>query len=170
MACELTSGYTKPNCSNIGGIKSVCAINIDNVDFTIQENTVVGFSNSSTAYRLALDINSGYANQTPTSSRENNSTIYLQEVMAMLKDDEKTTEQQVAILSEGYFAIVVEYRNGKNKVFGAINGLKSTTNNMNSGQNGGDLNGNTLVWAGEEDSIAPHISNTLLSDLLTATS
>jgi len=168
--CEITSGYTKPNCSNIGGLKSVCVINIDNVDFTVTGDVVVGFSNSAQAYRLSLDINSAYANQTPTSSRENNSTIFAQEVMAMLKDDELITEQLVQDLAKGFFAIVVEQRNGKNKVYGAQNGLKATTFNMNSGQNGADMNGTTMVWTGEEDGIAPTISNTLLADLLTATS
>ena len=84
----------------------------------------------------------------------------------MLKDDELTTEQLVSVLSSANLTVVAEYRNGKNKVFGLVNGMSLTTATMVSGQNGGDLNGNTLTFSGEEDSIAPHISNSLVAQML----
>jgi len=166
MSCELTIGYSKPACKSVAGISSLVVIATSDLTLTIVDNAVTVVDKTAQAFRLSLDINSGFANQTPTGSRENNSIVFVQEVMAMLKDDELTTEQLVSVLSSANLTVVAEYRNGKNKVFGLVNGMSLTTATMVSGQNGGDLNGNTLTFSGEEDSIAPHISNALVAQML----
>jgi hypothetical protein len=171
MSCEISTGYTKPLCANRGGISSLVVVNIQNVELTVVDDVVTAIaSQTRPAYELKLDINSGFANQTLTGSRENNTMINVQAVMAMLKDDELTTEQLAQVLSEGYFLTIVRYRNGKNKVFGLTNGLFNTTVEGVSGQAGGDMNGYTVNLAGEEVDIAPHISNTLVGNLLSYSS
>jgi hypothetical protein len=167
MSCEIANGYTKPPCANRGGISSIVAINVQNILLDVTNDTVTAITTQTApAYRIQVDINSGFANQDPTSNRDNNSTVYTQSVMVMLKDDEKTTDQLAAILSEGYFLVVVEYRNGKKKVFGLKNGLFNGGSTGASGQAGGDLNGWTINLNGEEDAIAPHISDSLVTNMI----
>lgn len=166
MSCELLSGYTKPNCSNRGGLKSITIINNDGVTFSVNSGLATISTQTKTAFKFELDINSGFANQTPTGSRDNNTTIYEQAVMAMLKSSDVDTDLQAQILSSGYFKIIATDRNGRNKIYGSENGMFVTTHEGVSGQAGGDMNGWTLNFTGQEDAIAPHISNTDLQTLI----
>jgi len=72
----------------------------------------------------------------------------------------------VQTLSSGYFKIIATDRNGRNKFYGLENGMFVTTHEGVSGQAGGDMNGWTLNFTGQEDAIAPHISNTDLQTLI----
>ena len=166
MSCELLSGYSKPNCANRGGLKSITIINDDGVVFSVAAGLVTIVSQTKTAFKFDLDLNSGFANQTPTGSRDNNSTINVQTVMAMLKSSDVDTDLQADILSYGYFKIIATDRNGRNKVYGVKNGMFVTTHEGVSGQAGGDMSGWTLNFTGEEENVAPHISNTDLATLV----
>jgi len=63
MSCELLSGYTKPNCSNRGGLKSITIINSDGVTFSVATGLATISTQTKTAFKFELDINSGFANQ-----------------------------------------------------------------------------------------------------------
>ncbi len=166
MSCELLSGYTKPNCANRGGLQYITIINDDGVVFSVTNGLATITSQTKTAFKFQLDINSGFANQTPTGARENNSITFIQAVMAMLKSSDSGTDLLVDTLSNGYFKIIATDRNGRNKIYGLKNGMFLTTHEGVSGQAGGDMSGWTLNFAGEEDATAPIISNTDLATLI----
>jgi hypothetical protein len=166
MSCELLSGYTKPNCANRAGLKYITIINTDGVVFSVTSGLATITSQTKTAFKFELDINSGFANQTPTGTRDNNAVTFEQVIMAMLKSSDIDTDLQVNTLSTGYFKVIATDRNGRNKIFGLENGLFLTTHEGVSGQAGGDMNGWTLNFAGQEDAIAPHLSNTDLATLI----
>ena len=166
MSCELLSGYSKPNCASRGGLKSITIINSDGVVFSVAAGLATITSQTKTAFKFELDINSGFATQTPTNNRENNSSIYEQAVMAMLKSSDVDTDLLVQTLASGYFKIIATDRNGRNKVYGLENGMFATTHEGVSGQAGGDMSGWTLNFTGQEDVVAPHISNTDLTTLI----
>jgi hypothetical protein len=86
----------------------------------------------------------------------------------MFKDDELATEQAMDLFVQGYYAIIVEMRNGKTKLLGAENGLTVTTIEMTSGQAGTDMNGSTLNMEGDENAVAPVITDTAIITALLA--
>jgi hypothetical protein len=87
----------------------------------------------------------------------------------MFKDDELATDQAMDLFVQGYYAIIVEMRNGKVKLLGAENGLTVTTIEMTSGQAGTDLTGSTLNMEGDENTVAPVIADAaIITALLVA--
>ncbi len=158
MSSEITTGYAKPTCANRGGLAYLTIINQGDVTFTVTNGLATIGSQTQAGYRVALDINSGFANSVPTASRDNNSSINVQTVMAMLKSSGLATDQYVDKLANGFFTIIATDRNGRNKIYGLNNGMFCTTHNGGSGQAGGDMNGWTLNFTGEEDTVPPHIS------------
>ena len=86
--------------------------------------------------------------------------------MAMLKDDELTTQELNAILLTGFFVIVVMYANGKNRVFGIENGMTAESIETVSGQKFEDMNGSTLNFTGKELAMPPMISTVKAEALL----
>jgi hypothetical protein len=171
MSCEISSGYTKPSCKRPGSVSSFVFINIENIGLTVTSDVVTAIaSQTATAYEVKLDINSGFANHTWEGNRENASIRNVQTIMGMLKDDELATSQLAADLAKGYFLVIARKRSGKNEVYGLINGLSTTTIDYVSGQAGGDMNGFTVNMTGEEDTVPPHISNTLIGNMLSYTS
>lgn len=167
---EISGGYTKSAVANVGGVKSFVVINVENINFTSTNEVVQSISKTAQGYRISLDINSGFANSTGTGDRANNSIKYVEEVMMMMKDDAIATERLRKELGDAFFVVVAEGRNGVNKVYGRINGLRLTTGPSGTGQDGGDMNGSTINLAGEEDDIPHQISDALVAEILTAVS
>jgi hypothetical protein len=86
----------------------------------------------------------------------------------MFKDDELATDQAMDLFVQGYYGVIVELRNGKRKFLGAENGLTVTTIEMTSGQQGTDMAGSTLTMEGDENAVAPVISDVAIITALLA--
>jgi hypothetical protein len=86
MSCELTSGYTKPSCASIGGYKSVTFVPHSGIELTVANNLVTAVTQTLNAYQFTPDVASGMADENATGSRENNTNVYEQNVMVMLKE------------------------------------------------------------------------------------
>jgi len=170
MCDEITSGYSKRNCRAIAGVKSFIPIDMSNIATytTDGAGTVTALTSSRTCYRYSLDVNSSSYTQTPTGDRANGAYSIVQAFTAMFKDDELATEQAMDLFVQGYYAIIVEMRNGKTKLLGAENGLTVTTIEMTSGQAGTDMNGATLNMEGDENAVAPVITDTAIITALLA--
>ena len=171
MCDEITSGYSKRNCRAIAGVKSFIPIDMSNIDTytTDGAGTVTALTSHRTCYRYSLDVNSSSYTQTPTGDRANGAYNIVQAFTAIFKDDELATDQAMDLFVQGYYAIIVEMRNGKVKLLGAENGLTVTTIEMTSGLNGTDLTGSTLSMEGDENTVAPVISDAaIITALLVA--
>jgi hypothetical protein len=171
MSCEITTGYSKQACRNRGGVKSIIPIESSNLDLLTVDGTgtVTALTSNLTAYRFSFDVNSASFTQTPTGDRANGSTTTIQGGQVKLKDDELATDQLVNTITKGYHHVVVEFRNGKTKLFGQLNGMTVTTGDGASGEAGTDMNGWTLNFAGDENDVAPIITDAaIITALLTA--
>lgn len=170
MCDEITSGYTKRNCRSIAGVKSFIPIDMQNIKtFTTDDaGTITALSTRRPCFRFTLDVNSSSFTQTPTGDRANGSYMIAQGLTAIFKDDELSTEQSMENLVQGYYAVLVELRNGKRKLLGALNGMTVTTIEMASGQAGTDLNGATLTMEGDEANVASIIPTDAGGDAIVA--
>ena len=167
--CELTSGYTKPYCASFGGTKSVVVYNTETKDtYTVASNVVSALTLTApaVAYRISPDMASIDFTETPTRSRENNSIYFASTCAITLKDDTQETRDLVDMISKGFITVIQEKENGKNLVYGAINGMTVETASITTGMNYEDLNGVVINLVGKETSIAPSIDDTIISALL----
>lgn len=171
MCDEITSGYSKRNCRAIAGVKSFIPIDMSNIDTytTDGAGTVTALTSHRTCFRYSLDVNSSSYTQTPTGDRANGAYNIVQAFTAIFKDDELATDQAMDLFVQGYYAIIVEMRNGKVKLLGAENGLTVTTIEMTSGLAGTDLTGSTISMEGDENTVAPVIADAaIITALLVA--
>ena len=171
MCDEITSGYSKRNCRAIAGVKSFIPVDMSNIDTytTDGAGTVTALTSHRTCFRYSLDVNSSSYTQTPTGDRASGAYNIVQAFTAIFKDDELATDQAMDLFVQGYYAIIVEMRNGKVKLLGAENGLTVTTIEMTSGQAGTDLTGSTLNMEGDENTVAPVIADAaIITALLVA--
>jgi hypothetical protein len=168
--CEMTAGIERDTCLNRGGIKSIVVVPLDKVEFTRANDVLTAIvSQTYPAYRIKIDINSGSSNDNKEVNRENWTKKQMQSVMLMVKDDTLVTRQQLDLLTDGAQVVIVEKNNGLNYVLGVKNGMVGGYE-APTGQNSGDMNGATITMNGEEDAIAPEISNSLIANLLAYTS
>lgn len=170
MADEITSGYTKSSCRKRAGVKSFIPIDLLNLKhITVANGVVTDMVTRRACFRFTTDVNNTSFNQTPTGERANGSYHVPQTGTAILADNLLATDLHVDNLIKGYHHIVVEYQDGTIKLFGKTNAMTVTTVEMTSGNGGTDLNGSTINWAGDENEVAPHITDpaiiaSLLSD------
>ena len=169
MCDEITSGYTKDTCKKAGGISSTIPIRLSSIlTYTVVDGVVTALTTNETAFRISLDINSGFFNETPTTDRGTGSLHYPQTAQLMLKDNRKSTVQLVNKLHHGCNAYIAEYRDGTRRLFGAENGMTPPTTEGTSGTQGIDMNGNTVNLAGDENTYAPYIEDeAIITALLT---
>lgn len=172
MACELTAGYSKQACASNGGVDALVIANMANIasytlDAAESEITAISTESGTQAFKITPDQESASATQTPTRSRENNSYMVAQTVMAILKDDEVETQDLSNILGKGFFLVIVMQSNGKNRAFGLFNGMVLDTEENVTGQVYEDLNGSTMNFVGKELIKAPLIETTLVDAILT---
>ena len=114
------------------------------------------------AYRYELKGNSSFT-QTITSSRENGTTFFQQELALTLKKLSIVDNKQIKLLSYGRPQVIVEDNNGNLFYCGLEHGMDVTGGTIVSGAAMGDLSGYTLTLTGME----PVPANFLLNDLAT---
>lgn len=171
--CEITSGHSKQNCPNNGGIDAYVIINHENIDqdsivlsATEAEVTAMVSILGKKAYTFTPDKESASYTQTPTRSRENNSYMVVMALLMMLKDDVLATQESTMDLGKGFFLIIARQSNGLNRVFGLFNGMTMDTEENVSGQLYEDMNGSTMNFMGKELGKAPLVSDAIVDQLL----
>lgn len=167
--CELTAGYTKPNCASNGGTKAFVVYNLENRDtFTLSGGAVdtITMASGKQAWRISPDMASIEVTETATRSRENNSLMYELSASVILKDDTAETRALVDLMAKGFLGLIQEKENGNNVHFGAEYGVTVSTAESVTGLNFEDLNGTTVNFVGKEKSQAPSITDALISPLL----
>ena len=166
MACDISLGRLEPCKDSSGGLKAVYFVNWgDATGYTYDGtntdviDTVTG---TPSAYKYDLKGNSSFT-QTITSSRENGTTFFQQELALTLKKLSIVDHKQIKLLSYGRPQVVVEDNNGNLFFCGLEHGMDVTGGTIVTGAAMGDLSGYTLTLTGME----PVPANFLLNDLST---
>ena len=168
--CELTTGYTKPSCRSVGGVKKFIAYNIGNRDgLTVASNVITGLSleAGTQAYQFLVEQELSNVQEVSTSTRE--TTFYSQTATMVLTDKTAATVSLNALLSTGFFGLIAVYENDLVRHFGLYNGMIANTTD-DSGTAYGDRNGYEFVFTANEKVTAPTMSLELAEALLTVAS
>lgn len=168
--CELTTGYTKPNCRSVGGVLKYIFYNIANrASLTVSNNVITAISMDSgkAAYQLLVESELSNATQTATSTRE--TTFFAQEAVVSLTEQTQNTVDLNALLATGFFGVIVFYESGLIRHFGLYKGMIANIAEV-SGTAFGDKNGSDATFSGNETVTAPTISANLAEALLTPAS
>lgn len=169
--CELTTGYTKPNCRSVGGVKRFIIYNLENrFSYTRTANAITGIvmKNGKQAYDFQVEMELSNAIQTGTGSRADGTFFYAQAVQIILADKTQANIDLLALLNKGRLGVIAFYENGLNRHFGLLNGLMVDTEADDSGTEMGNRNGHTLALSGKEVQTAPTISDALAEQILQA--
>lgn len=141
-----------------GGIFSATFIPCDGITFSVTEGLATIGTQTKVAKTITLDPNSGFFKSTSEGDRANMSIEYTETCEMTIKNDELLTDRIIESLCKGLHIAIVEYANGKNKIFGNDHGM-SFLSDANSGTNGTDLNGTVVTGEAKSGTIPPHISS-----------
>jgi hypothetical protein len=167
MACDISLGRLEPCKDSNGGLKAVYFVNwgeVTGVTYGISSQTdaIDEITGTPDAYRYELKGTSSFT-QTITSSRENGTTFFQQELALTLKKLSIVDHKQIKLLSYGRPQVIVEDNNGNFFYCGLEHGMDVTGGTIVTGAAMGDLSGYTLTLTGME----PVPANFLLNDLVT---
>ena len=156
MACTLTTGRKLPCKSAFGGIKRVYfadfgGIGSVTVDATTGEATIVDASPAAVWFEYPVKGNSSLETVV-TSSRENGTTFYTQNLNLTLTFLDAKTQAELQLLAVSRPYIVVSDYYGNNFLCGFENGMECTGGTVVTGAAAGDLSGFTLTFEGMEES------------------
>lgn len=168
--CELTTGYTKPNCRSVGGVLKYIVYNLENRDsvtVTNNEITAIAMTSGKQAFQLLVESELCNATETAPSTRE--TTFYAQEATVVLTEQTKDTVNLNALLSKGFFGVIVFYESGLVRHFGLYKGMIANIADT-SGTALGDRNGSDITFSVNETVTAPTIEPALAEALLVAAS
>jgi hypothetical protein len=159
MACDISLGRLEPCKDSSGGLKAVYFVNWGDIDYVtygtgdqtdgIDEIIPPGGTGIINAYRYELKGNSSFT-QTITSSRENGTTFFQQELALTLKKLSIVDHKQIKLLAYGRPQVIVEDNNGNYLFSGLEHGMDVTGGTIVSGASMGDLSGYTLTLTGME--------------------
>lgn len=168
MACDISLGRLEPCKDSNGGLKAVYFVNwgdvVANTDVVYstgdQTDAINEIISSPTAYRYELKGNSSFT-QTITSSRENGTTFFQQELALTLKKLSIVDHKQIKLLAYGRPQVIVEDNNSNLFFCGLEHGMDVTGGTIVTGAAMGDLSGYTLTLTGMEPVPANFILNGL---------
>lgn len=171
MACALTQGYAIDCRDSIGGATTFHVIEFPAIaGYTITAGVITEIKKATGkrfwGYRPAR--NTGYGKETITSSVENGTTFYAQEVFFPLNKLNSNMRNEIILLAQNNLVIVVTDSNGKHWLFGKQNGLTITAGEAGTGTASGDRNGYSLTFTGEEPLLAYEVDAATFATLETA--
>ena len=166
MACDISLGRIEPCKDSSGGLKAVYFVNwgdMTGVTYDATNTDVIdAVAGNPDAYKYDLKGNSSFT-QTITSSRENGTTFFQQELALTLKKLSIVDHKQIKLLSYGRPQVIVEDNNGNFFYCGLEHGMDVTGGTIVTGAAMGDLSGYTLTLTGMEQVPANFIGDTLNS-------
>lgn len=166
MACDLSLGRIEPCKDSVGGLKAVYFINYGEVAGITYNGTntdvIDTIASEPTAYKYDLK-GTNSLDQTITSSRENGTTFFEQNLKLQLKKLSAKDHKEIKLLSYGRPHIVVEDHNGNLFMCGLEYGMEVTGGTIVTGTAMGDLSGYTLDLKASEKVPANFLGDDLAS-------
>lgn len=150
MACDLSLGRIEPCKDSVGGLRAVYFVNfgdIASVSYNMTNtdviNSITGIDGTPSAFKYDLKgVNS--LDQTITSSRDNGTTFFEQNLKLTLKKLSAKDHKEIKLLAYGRPNIIVEDHNGNLFLCGLEYGMEVTGGTIVTGAQMGDLSGYTL--------------------------
>jgi len=168
MPCALTQGYTLDCKESLGGIKAVWLIAASNVSAITEASGIVSAITKSAGkvfYKYELVKQTGSLTETITSSVENGTVFYAQELSIVLNKLQANTRNEIMLLAKNTLVAVVQDANDKYWLLGRTMGLDVTGGTAATGTAQGDRNGYTLTFTGGEKELAPEVNSGIIAGL-----
>jgi hypothetical protein len=156
MACNITSGITLDCRDNQGGIEYIYIANGTGnaTGLTVSGGTVSnwpGITNSNAWFRFEVPKQTSSITETITTSEENGTVFYDQQVSVSFTKMEREKRNQIELLARNRkLAVVVKDANGTFWSIGLTRGAHLLSGSSLSGAAYGDRNGYDLVFQGLE--------------------
>jgi hypothetical protein len=164
MACDITLGRNEVCKDTVGGLKAVYFCNfgdITGIDYNAVNTDVIDeVIGSPNAYKYELRGTNSF-DQTITSSRENGTTFFEQNLKLMLKKLTPTMHKELKLLAYGRPQVVIEDNNGNFFLAGLEYGMEVTGGSITSGTALGDASAYSIELKGMEKVPANFIGTTL---------
>ena len=166
MACNLTAGRNEVCKESIGGIQGVYFINYSTGSFGKNVNgELTSVPSGSTLYYYQLKGTSAYT-ETVTTSRENGTTFFSQELVLNLKKLTNEMTTQLKLMAYGRPQIIVWTNNGDALLVGEKLGADLTAGTIQTGGALGDLYGYSATFTGMEQLPAVFLSGSTTTNAL----
>lgn len=165
MACELTTGFTLDCRDSVGGIKSIRVAALG--DFTVDTEAsgeITGITATNGFYEYELRKQTSNFTESITSSDENGTLFYEQELSVMLSKMEAAKRNELLLVAKNLIAVIVEDQNGKYWMLGQNNGL-TLGGSANTGTAMGDRNGYELTFTGQEEDPAKEVDSGIIAGI-----
>ena len=158
MACNLSAGRNEVCKESIGGIQGVYFVNYTTGSFTKNgAGEVTAVPSGSVLYYYQLKGSSAYT-ETVTTSRDNGTTFFSQELILNLKKLTNEMTTQLKLMAYGRPQIIVWTNNGDAFLVGKKEGADMTGGTIQTGGALGDLYGYSLTFTGMEQFPAQFVS------------
>ena len=158
MACNLSAGRNEVCKESIGGIQGVYFVNYTTGSFTKNgSGEVTAVPSGSTLYYYQLKGSSAYT-ETVTTSRDNGTTFFSQELILNLKKLTNEMTTQLKLMAYGRPQIIVWTNNGDALLVGEKLGADVTAGTIQTGGALGDLYGYSVTFTGQEQLPAAFLS------------
>lgn len=169
MACALTQGYVLDCKDSLGGITEVLFIAKADVTATTEASGVITAITKASGkkfykYELVKETSSFVENV--NASVENGSIFYQQELTVILNKLQANTRNEILLLAQNLLLAIVKDNNNKYWYLGQSRGLDITGGNSGSGTAMGDRSGYSLTFTGKEPALAPEVSSSIITGLL----
>lgn len=169
MSCALTQGYTLDCKDSLGGLKSIYLIAHADVTAITEASGVVSAITKAVGkhfYKYELVRNTSAFTENITASVENGTVFYAQELTIVLNKLQVNTRNEILLLAKNVLLCVAEDANGKYWLLGRLQGLDITAGSSATGTAQGDRNGYSLTFSGGEKELAPEVSSSIISGLV----
>lgn len=161
MACVLTSGYSLGCRDNIGGIAEVYIgeWNGDSLGYTFGTNSIITAFTGTTGsfYTFEQEIETGSYTENGVFSTENGTAFYEQTLTLTVHKLEAALRNQLLILGQGKWRIIIKDQRGKYWLMGKQNPVRVSASTPGLGKAYGDLNGSVITFMGKEPEIAHEV-------------
>jgi hypothetical protein len=166
MPCNLSAGRQEVCKESIGGIQGVYFINYVTGSFTKNgSGEVTAVPSGSVLYFYTLKGSSAYT-ETVTTSRDNGTTFFSQELILNLKKLTNEMTTQLKLMAYGRPQIIVWTNNGDALLVGEQLGADVTAGTISTGAALGDLYGYSVTFTGMEKLPAAFISGSTTANAL----
>ena len=170
MACALTQGYVLDCKDSLGGITEVFFMAAQDVASTTEASgviTALSKDQGKRFYKYELVKGTSSFTETFTSSVENGTIFYQQELSIILNKLQVNSRNEILLLNKNLLVAVVKDNNGKYWYLGKARGLDMTAGSGQSGAAEGDRSGYTITFTGKEADLAPEVQASVAAALET---